>query len=185
MDQIQTTVRVFAWWWSDSQVASNFDSETPPKKETYVEIKDWNAGGLKEFPHPDKIDIVCSIRNNMPTDMRLRLVAYVDFKVASYDEIRTISIKKGATEADLDAKFDSIPWTERRLVGEAQGVTTKIGELREFNFADFALRPIIDRYLKSNADSWPWKMRLVVHVFDENGKELSSTIKILDLIPGD
>lgn len=177
---IDTKIEVFGWWWSESQLLNNFDADNPPLKKDYIKLENWNAGGANDYPHPNKVDIICKIKNEKSELMKLQVSGKVDFKIASYKELTNLK-----SEEEVEAKLQSYQWQNEKVVGKTNSIILQPGESKEIIFKDFDLRKILNTYLDSTDDRWAWKMRILFFIYNEKGQELSQGIKILDLIPAD
>src|ERR1044072_8997651 len=48
------SIEFYALWWSN---------ERPPKK-SYIKLEQWKDSTSPDVPHPDRVDVVCTIENN-------------------------------------------------------------------------------------------------------------------------
>ncbi len=176
------SVEFFAWWWSDTQIAAGIDIKNSPQKDTYVQLERWQNLGDAEVPHPDRVDVVCSISNRGERSANLTIFATGDFKVASYGNLETGDKKNKA----LDEALESISWSRQKELGVQVVEGVGPGETRVVKFKEFNLRSVLDEYSAGrNGDLWPWKFRVRVEVKSSVGLEIARSEKILDLIPGD
>lgn len=174
---INSTIEFYGWWWSDSQFEHGIDIDTP--KEGYLKIESWNAGDGYS-PHPDKLDINCSIENKMAKEVRLSFILKVDFKVDSYRNLSRLE-----SEQKVKEKLESISWKNEVNVGRIGLTTIPVNEMRTISFKDFDIGSILQKYFESHNDDWAWKLRAKLYIYNEKGEQISKKEKIMDLIPGD
>jgi hypothetical protein len=179
-DKLTTDIQLYGRWWSRQQMAGNWSADNAPAKEGYVRLDNWDASGGNAYPHPNKVDIICMLQNGDEDLKQLRMIAVVNFRIASYREITNLS-----KDEEFETKLQNIAWSKAVTIGEKSQIDLKAKESREIKFTDFNLIRILNKYFESKDDLWPWKMRVRVKILDRNGAELLLSEKVIDLIPGD
>lgn len=175
------SITFYGWWWSDDQMANNFDADNPPPKSSYIKLDRW-AASQPDSPHPDRIDVTCSIENRTNQTVKLSLVAVADFKVASY----RFMTHGPNSDKSIDESLKDIPWKENRSLGEIALGELAPGEVREIKFKDFSVRSVIDKYLRPAAgDLWPWKLRISIVARTSKSEQVGHSEAMIDLIPAD
>lgn len=176
------SVEFGAWWWSEEQLAAGiYNGELPPQN-TYIKLDKWQDIGDADIPHPDSIDVVCTIENRGSNAEDFVLSARGDFKVASY---RWVDSHEGTHT--LDELLQDVPWTEETNVGQAVVQNLGPGERREVKIKNFNLGAILEKYAAVNSgnDMWPWRFRVRIFVKKSVEDNIVQGEAILKIIPGD
>jgi hypothetical protein len=169
--QASEPVQVFGWW------RSNLPGEKGHR--VYMKLDRWDTS-MEEEPHPDFIDIVLNLDRKDAQAGYQHAVVRVDFKIASYARVTSAS-----TEDQMNKIIDAGGWRDEHVMDAGNHIVNLENGGQQFRLENLDFRKIINKYLNSPSDDWPWKMRIRVFVYDNTGRNAKSFNKIMDLIPGD
>lgn len=164
LPKVSAAVTFRCLWWSDLQ-KNGLNPNSPPPKNTEVTISKWEYTDPIEVPHPDVVDVVVDLRNQLDSPAENLVV-------------------------DISARWKTGPQRNKARAVWRRGASLKrFTAVRLDARGSLSLRVPVNLAEKMNAlsasRSWPWALRVRVAISTASGRPVQKITADLPIIPGD
>lgn len=150
-------------------------------RDTYVKLDRWKQTDDPNVPHPELLDVLCTIENKSDSAVQrgdFLILTTVDFIVAptyvySGDITKVIADHSWARVASMDdVRLEQVPYVRSHKQVQLKITGLNLGKVvKEFDGKDDAL--------------WPWALRVNVHLLSRETTAVASGQTVLPVIPAD